>query len=316
VFNTHDVDRFFAAYGQELRVRFQAASSRHPAGTGSTPNPLPVVSPFLVPLKAAILSPWEEAASEVLDGSCVPIDENRVRHSTLDIPIPLEPYTDYLLDGEMVAQGAAATASGPSIYRRHFSTGGYGTLGGLAATLASVSPTARACDAGVMGTLAAFFAGREPQGGELDEQFRARGIEPLGAPDAPRVLVFWSQAGDDAPQPEAVLVDASAPLWRSRPYPKSIVETTDGLSVSRNVLVSQEWLQLRDASAAGVVRAQGVVKAPGLQRALFVLAPGARGKAFGADLVSLAFPQPYLNISEQRHRVVQITFDRAPWEEA
>ncbi len=79
VFNTHDVDRVFAAYGKELRVRFQAASSRHPPSDGDVPHPYPMTSATVVPVKATILSPWEQALSEVLDDSCIPVDEERTR---------------------------------------------------------------------------------------------------------------------------------------------------------------------------------------------------------------------------------------------
>ncbi|RZS58596.1 hypothetical protein [Sphaerotilus mobilis] len=318
VFNTHDVDRLFAAYGHELRVRFQAASSRHPVARPGVPHPLPITAPFLAPVKATILSPWEEAATEVLasDAPCVPVDEDRIRHSVIDIPIPLEPYTDYILDVELLPTGAAADARGPSIYRRHFSTGGYATRAGLAGSIQGVQPTARACAVGAFAGLPALFAGRVPEGAEIDEQLRAKGIEPLGLPTQPRIVVFWSQAGSSPPQPEAVLIDATEPLWRTRPYPAKVTDSSGPVDASRWVLQDTEWLQLQDASAAGVLAVDGIVKAPGLQRALVVLAPHGRGRQLRLDLVAIGFPGlPFLGAAEQRTTVLDLRLARAPWEE-
>lgn len=318
VFNTHDVDRLFAAYGHELRVRFQASSSRHPVARPGVPHPLPITAPFLAPVKATILSPWEEAAAEVLasDAPCVPIDEERVRHSVIDIPIPLEPYTDYILDVELMPTGAAADARGPSIYRRHFSTGGYATRAGLAGSIQAVRPTARHCAVGAFAGLPALFAGRVPEGAEIDTQLRAGGMEPPGLSAQPRIVVFWSQAGSSPPQPEAVLIDATEPLWRTRPYPRRVIDTSGPVDATRWVLAATEWLQLQDASAAGVLAANGLIKAPGLQRAIVVLAPGARGKQLRLDLVAIGFADlPFLGAAEQRTTVLDLRLDRAPWEE-
>lgn len=315
VFNTHDVDRVFAAYGKELRLRFSAASSRHPAPLG-VKHPFPLNAQTLVPVKAAVLSPWEDVVGQVMQGSCIPVDENRTRHSMVDVPIPLEPFTDYLLDVEIVPLGAPDSARGPVVMRRRFSTGGHATLAGFAAALQAPRVTARYCEPGAMEAIRAHFNGREPQGPELDDQFRAQGLEPLGLPEAPRVVVFWQQQGNAAPQPAAVLIDANEPMFRSRPYPQELDDTTGPVPAKRWVLADTEWLTLQDMSAAGVVAAGGVVRGPGGQRALVVLAPNARGKTLKIDLVSRAFPLlPFLNQAEQRATLVETRLDRAPWEE-
>lgn len=56
VFNTHNVDRLFAAYGKELRVRFTASSAHHPPSTPATPHPFPLGADQVVPAKAGIRS--------------------------------------------------------------------------------------------------------------------------------------------------------------------------------------------------------------------------------------------------------------------
>ncbi|WP_321949328.1 hypothetical protein [Paraburkholderia sp. J10-1] len=316
VFNTADIDRLFGAYGKELRIRLQASSGDHPKGTAEVPHPFPVNAATLVPAGAALLSPWEDAASQLLSGSCIPVDATRTRQTQVDIPLPLDPGTGYLLDVELVPAGAPADARGPSIYRRHFATGAFATLANFAASLQGERVGARACDPGAMAAIGAFFAGRAPLGAELDDQFRAHGLEPLDVPRSARIVVFWSQTGNQLPQPEAVLIDATEPLWRSRPYPAKVEDTTGPVDATRWALVDTDWLVLEDRSAAGVVAPNGLLRAPGGQRALVVLAPNSRGKTVQIDLVEVTFPSlPFLNQTETRATLIGLTLDRAPWEE-
>lgn len=315
VFNTHDVDRVFAAYGKELRLRFQAASARHPKPLGVL-HPFPLNGATMVPLKATVLSPWEDIVAEMFVGSCIPVDEDRVRHSVVDIPIPLEPFTDYILDVEMVDVGTADSVRGPSVFRRHFSTGGFATLADFATSLQSPKVGGRYCEPGALEAVRMHFNGRMPQGPELDDQLRAQGLEPLTVPDRARIVVFWSQQGAAPPQPAGVMIDATEPMWRSRPYPSEVTDDTGPVAAQRWVLAETEWLQLQDQSGAGVVAANGLIRAPGAQRTLIVLAPDARGKTLKIDLVNLAFPAlPFLNQTEQRATLIELVLDHAPWDE-
>ena len=329
VFNTHDVDRLFAAYGKELRVRFQAASGNHPVATPTVAYPFPITPVTLQPVQATLLSPWEQAVAESIDlknaqaaetgepGSCVAVDESRERHSVLDIPIPLDPYMDYILDVECVPTGAAASARGPSVYRRNFSTGAFGTFEQFASAVVASRPTARSSAPGGFEAIRTFFAGRQPMGSELDDQLRAHGIEPLAVPDRAQVVVFWEQSGSSLPQPAAVLIDATEPLHRTRKYPRLLTDTTGPENAQRWVLEPREWLTLRDRSSAGVLAANGVIYAPGEQRALIVLAPGARGKQVTLDLVDLAFADlVFLPQTERTVTVVDLPLAAAPWEES
>jgi hypothetical protein len=135
-------------------------------------------------------------------------------------------------------------------------------------------------------------------------------------PDRCRIVVFWSQSGGALPQPEAVLIDATEPLWRSRPYPSQIADDTGPVTAQRWVLSDTDWLTLEDKSPAGVVAPNGIIKAPGAQRGLIVLAAGARGKTLRIDLVSKAFPMlPFLNQTEQRFTLIELPLAQAPWEE-
>jgi len=234
----------------------------------------------------------------------------------IEIPIPLEPFTDYLLDVEIVDLGADSDARGPRVYRRHFSTGGYPRLEHFAAALLAERPRARAVAHGAMEAIRAFFNGRDPQGPEFDAQLMAHGIEPLGVPDKPRIVVFWATPVAGLPQPAAVLIDATEPLWRARSYPVKVIDDTGPVTAERWVLAPTDYLRIEDKSAAGVVAVNGVIRAPGLQRALVVLAPNARGKTVRLDLVEIGFPTlPFLNQTERRSTLIELLLAHAPWEE-
>ena len=316
VFNTHDVDRFFGAYGKELRLRLEAANGEHPQGDSKTPHPVPIVDTHLTPITATILSPWERALGDAVaegEPKCVNLDETRIQHASLDLRLPLHPFMEYLLDVELVDQGAAEDARGPRVFRRHFTTGAFGTIAGFAASVAGGQRTSRSAPPDAFPSLLATL-GTRPQGSAVDAHLLAHRIEPLGVPDQAQVVVFWSQAGTADPQPAAIMIDATEPLSRARKYPKNITDLTVEDAPQRWILEPREWLRLRGGGDPGAVA--GIVYAPGDQRAFVVLAPGSRGKRVTVDLVSLAMADlPFLDSGEQSYDLVDVTLDRAPWEE-
>jgi hypothetical protein len=164
--------------------------------------------------------------------------------------------------------------------------------------------------------LPAFFSGRPPEGAELDEQLRAAGIDaPEHAPGA-RTLIIWEQVGANPPQPAGVLIDAPEPLWRSRPYPTKVTDTTGPTDATRWVLGSRTWLELQNgAETDAAIAPNGIIRAPGDQRVLVVLGAGSRGKRLHFDLVRTANADPYLPIAEERYPIVNLVLVQAPWEE-
>ncbi len=316
VFNTHDVDRFFGAYGKELRLRLEAANGQHPQGTGSTPHPLPIAGTNVLPIVATVLSPWEQALTDAIaqgEPSCVTVDETRVQHSEVEFDIPLHPFMEYLLDVELVDHGAAATARGPRVFRRHFTTGAFGTVGGLASSVAGTRTTSQSAPPDTFATMLATL-GPRPQGSAVDNHLLGHQLEPLGVPDQPQVVVFWQQVGAADPQPAAIMIDATEPMSRSRNYPREITDTTVPAAPKRWILEPREWLTLRGGGDPGAVA--GIVYVPGDQRAFVVLGPNSRGKRVTVDLVSLAMPDlPFLDNGEQSYRLIDVTLGHAPWEE-
>jgi hypothetical protein len=317
VFNTHDVDRLYDAYNKELRIRITASSANHPKP--ANPNDL-VVSAQLGTLKgvgAGILSPWEESLVEALTETksiCIPVDEDRSRQSAMEIKIPLDPYTDYKFDVEMVDKGAAQDASGVRVYRRSFSTGAYGKLSEMANDLQAVSVQHRAVPLGGMETIRARFATKGPQGAELDDAFRDIGLDAIEPPPIPRVTVFWEQNGNAAPQPTAIFIDTPEPLWRARPFPKQITDDTAAGNAQRWVMDNRECLKVeRKPGSADIIAS--IIRAPGDQRALVILKANSRSQRVQLDLLRPAVAEVYLPSAEQRFTVVDIPLTKALWEE-
>ena len=323
VFNTHDVDRMFAAYGKVLRLRLEASSGRHPDDSDAGSLPLTLDASVVQGVTTPLVSPWDKAIStaiaqidaEASDGSsfCVAGSGEDLETSEVKVQIPLERHMGYLLDVECVDAGAADTVRGARVMRRHFTTGGFASLEALAWSVASTRPGARSAEAGTFASMWTALGAR-PQGNAVDGHLLAHHLEPLGPPEQPRVVVFWEQVGSALPQPAAVMVDATEPLVRSRDYPREVVDTTVPDAPSRWVTAPREWLTVGTGGDAGVVR--GVVTAPGAQRVFVVLQAGQRGKHLQINLVAPALLDlPFLDTGEQRAVMVDVTLAHAPWEE-
>jgi hypothetical protein len=230
--------------------------------------------------------------------------------------IPLEPFTGYLLDVEMVDVGAPADARGPRVYRRSFTTGGFATFEAFAAAIQAARPTSRHCPTGLFATLLAQFpADHPPLGAELDMLLIGHGIEPLPPAGQPRVVVFWETAAGLRPQPAALMIDAPEALWRRRPYPAATSDDTGPETVVRWTLEDFEWLGLNDASAAESP-VERIVRAPGWQRAFIVFKPQQRGRVVMIELAERVPPAlSFLDQTKRSAVLVELPLDRALWED-
>ena len=319
VFATNDIDKLFGAYGKELRARLKAASFRQVDEPG-VPHPFPITPATLDNVEAHELSPFEAVLVDLMTeiGPCIPIAEERVRHSSVTIPVPLDPYTDYILDIEAVDIGAPANEVGQRVLRRAFSTGGFASGEAFVTGFAATATEHRAVASGVMQAIGTQFASRQPEGSELDNAMIAAGLEPMKVPSQPRILIFWQQASPASdPQPAAVMIDSSEPMHRTRALPMEIT-TDDDVPVKRLVLAEQEWLTVAEGSSGDDI-VDEIVFAPGRQRALFTLKALSRGKVLHIDMIRRAFPAPYLDgdgATDQAFRILSETLIRAPWEES
>jgi hypothetical protein len=243
----------------------------------------------------------------------------------ITIPIPLDLDTDYVLDIEMLDAGAADGSPGDSVWRSTFTTGGFHTLNEFATSFQIARVGHRGVHAEDVGKLQAIgvqFAGKDPQGSEFDTALTATlpdgsagaGLDAQPVPRSPRVLVFWDPS--TPPQPAALLIDASEPMWRSRPIPTEI--TDPGLATAKRYeLKPAPWLRL-DQQPGGDDIVDHIVPAPGGQRALVLLKSNSRGKQIKLALRRIAHTEPYLDgpgAVDQFANLLDLTLDAAPWEE-
>jgi hypothetical protein len=314
VFGTNNVARMYDVYGQRLQVRIRAASFRPTPSTSSVPHPFPINESTLELVKASVLSPWEAVVEELVDDTCVPVFEERIRHSMITMPIPLEPFTDYMLDIESLEKAAPEGASGVNVWRRSFSTGGFPTLADFAESFAIGATQHRHAQPGALQAIGT-TVGTTPQGSQLDQALVNAGLEPLPVPKVPRVVVFW-ETSDPTPQPAALLLDASEPMWRSRHIPREVTDL-EPAGNKRYELEPVEWLKLEEQSGGDPV-VDRIVCAPGAQRALVTLKPNSRGKRIRLALIRLAQKEPYLDgpgATDEFHTVTDLRFVQAPWED-
>ncbi|WP_299655917.1 hypothetical protein [uncultured Tateyamaria sp.] len=334
VFATNAVDQLFAAYGKELRVRLKAASFKQVEEPG-LPHPVPIDAGTLENVQAHVLSPFEAVLQDVIKetGPCVDVAGDRVRHSMVKLPIPLDPYTDYVMDIESVDIGAPAETVGDRVYRLNFSTGQFGLTEDFARDVQATLTEDRFVEAGALQAIGndPRFAGREldsivpgqtlltTMGPELDEELVGAGLEPMDVPGAARVIVFWEQANPGAdPQPAAILLDASEPMHRTRPLPQEVTEEDpDGIATTRWRLEPTPWLSIAESAASDNV-VDTILFSPGAQRALITLKPGSRGQSLRINMVRKAFSEPYLDEGlggDVEFEIIATDLTRAPWEE-
>lgn len=327
-FAHQQVAQLYAAYGKDLVVVVRAASGKHPAPPGGAPG-----SPFLVPLLPdahlstltgiTALTPWEDAVRSLVAEAnadpadptmpCIDTSGDRFTQTVLTIPYDFEPLTDYLVDVHAVDHGARPT-SDDRVARIGFTTSRFLDLGEFAPFIAEATVGARLIPLPTGLTLIA----DAPTGDQVDAAYQAAGLCAPQTPKYPAVEVLWS--GDAVPQPIAVVIESSEPLWRSHLMPTKVTGPIDQVDPTHTWWAArrQHWLSLLpsavppgagDPPRASVTR---IVECPGSTRAIAFLAPGSRGQQVRLDLVHAG--DPLAGTSDDAQTVVLFTLDAAPWE--
>ncbi|MEM9636335.1 MAG: hypothetical protein AAGA94_01710, partial [Pseudomonadota bacterium] len=319
VFSTPQVINLFEAFGLELRIRLRAASFRQPDPDDLPPGesyPFPLDGDTVEETEPIVTTPFEAELEELLEGGCVSVAHERVRHLTRDILVPLDPLTDYILDIETVPAGSDAPAT--IVHSLSFSTGAYGTLDEFAVELSALRERHRWVASGAMQAIASQFSSRQPQGAEFDAALIDAGLEPMPVPDRPRQVVFWEQPNPAAlPQPVAILIDSPEPMERSWMFPKEAVDNSSDEPSTYWKPTAVPWLVLEPGSETPL-RIDRIVVAPGAQRALVVLTPGSRGQRVQVEMVRRALVTEHADpegSTDRRFSLIDIALDRAPWEE-
>ena len=322
VFATQRVTGLFDAYGRELRVTVLAASGDHPSPPGGG-NPadgvtLPVEPDGIIATMGSaggVLKPWHTAALQVVaeDGlGCVDSDGGGTNVYTVTLEYDFEPLTDYLVDVHSVVKGTGADAI--LVHRVGFTTSRFRDTGDLAALTTGASIEHRAVT-----DISAFSAlSDQPSGAAVDDALQQVGLGVDAVPDWPRTRVLWSTAA--IPQPLAVIIEGSEPLWRTRTVPTWVTAPADAPDPSHGYWAGRpgEWLVLRadttSPAADDLQRAtvQRIIRGPGGTRAIAILGPGARGREARFSLVHRIIAPT--GTTETPTIAVRADLQRAPWE--
>jgi large repetitive protein len=322
---TQKVAALFDAYGKELRVMIRCASGKHPEppGGGSPGGPLTLaVDPtmFAFGTKGTdfrVLAPWFEAVGEMVDRlPCIGVSGADDSSYTITLPYDFEPLTDYLIDVHAVPKGAPANATG-LIHRIGFTTSRFANVEELAGNIAPAAINHRVLITPSALTNPASLPDH-PTGAQMDAAFQAAGLAAPQTPEYPAVFVLWSP--DAVPQPVAVVVESSEPLWRSRLIPTEVFAPPDASDPTHKWWAARpaDWLFLANSTTppaggdlprAAVTR---VVQGPGSTRAIVLLGAGARGAEVRLDLVSAA--DKLAVTPEKRTTAVRVSLLHAPWE--
>jgi hypothetical protein len=350
-FSHNNVQKLYATYGKRLQVRFKASSYRSPEPPPGIGHPFALTPDVLQTVAGSVLTPFaasftalaNETSTPLLGGPlnrnlpdwarfdgdevrrlaprrrlpCVPEQGHLYEHQITEIPIPLDPFTDYLMDVELVDKDAAAGARGPVVLRRSFSTGRYKDVADFALSLLRTRPDQRFVKAGRIAALVASFAGRQPEGREFEDALAAAELPRQPPSDSPRCTIFWEAgAGGDPATPCGILIESPEPLFRDWALP---VEVTDPEPdpITRIELRPRRWLDVAKSAGSEALIGDIVADQDG-RRVIAALAPDARDQLVGLSLRRIALTEPYLDGAgavDELHPIFDVMLDRAPWEE-
>ena len=322
-FATQKVAALFDAYNKELRLVVRAASGAHPpsptgGGAGSAfVIPVSAIAPYgAIAGTFGVTTPWHQAVDEMLvatDQRCVRSSNTSTDTYTLTLEYPFEPLTDYLIDIHAVPKGSPQGATG-LVHRIGFTTSRFASAGELAGFITSASVEHR-----VIPNTAPFAALPDtPTGAQLDEAFQAAGLGVPQVPEFPRVQVLWT--ADATPEPFALVLESSEPLWRARVVPTVIPAPADSPDPTHTYWAGRpaDWLSVvahaappaaGDPARVGVTR---IVRGPGGTRAVALLAGGGRGGEVRLDLRTAA--DPLAGTAAVDSPAARVSVLRAPWE--
>ncbi|QMV00791.1 hypothetical protein GHV40_04495 [Devosia sp. D6-9] len=347
-FSHNNVQKLYATYGKRLQVRFKASSYRQPEVPQGVGHPFLLTPQALQTVAGSVLTPFDatfnalanQTGSPIIGGwplggrlleagrplgrikrkrrlPCVPSDGYRYEHQIAEIPIPLDPYTDYLMDVELVDIDAPPDARGPFVLRRSFSTGRYKDVGDLAGDLLGTRPEQRFAKPGRIAALVAGFAGRQPQGGEFEDALAAAELPRRKPGDATRCTIFWeATAGGGPAVPSGIMIEAPEPLYRDWLLP---VEVTDPEPdpITRVELRPRRWLEIVKPQGSEAFVGDIVADQDG-RRVIAALLPAARDQLVGLSLRRIALNESYLDgaaATDAYHSIFSVALDHAPWEE-
>lgn len=296
IFSVDYLLSMFQTYGVELQAKVRAASYRN-ASPASPGFPLTVaalndaitaalgglgVAPNVNPLAgAAIFSPWEDMARNVLERQpCIETSGSAIRHTIADLNLLLEPYTEFVLDIEPVnaAPPPAGEIARP-LFRRPFTTSRYANAEAMCAA-ARVADLTEIPAGDISAILALAGAPAPLSRSQIDDALRSAGLRPLVDTQEPELEIVWGAVGG-LQQPRILIVRTPEPLMRTRKMPTTI-EPPGQPRLQREVVSMQDAVHLEVVPGPGAA-AMTLLAQPGLNIVIALIEQG-RGKPISLKL--------------------------------
>jgi hypothetical protein len=302
VFNDLQIVQLYGAYGRTLTAVLRGADgiaipAHQVAGLEEVP------ASFTSPLYEAV-----DALVKAGKAGCVGGSYHTEGHGSYTLPVQLRPSMAYTLDIE--AQPVPAQPAGKPVvplFRRHFRTGRFPSLGALVSELRARDLEHRVLSGPITGLSAGVATDLQ-----IEQALEAAGLAPLGPPDRGSRVVLWRPSGNRH-VPHAIVLDADEPLWRFRDAPRQ--ETVPGQPdpAYQRIIPGREP-SLRLTSTGPVT---GFVRSPAGTRTV-VLLGDANWPQNGAT-VTISAVRPASTLYGFEGETVVVTIlpleGRAPWED-
>ncbi len=309
----------FETYGAPIQARVRAASFKHADPASPTfPQTLMGLTPALAaPLAAAaVFTPWEDTMRGISAGlACIDVSGQVTRQQVVDMPLLLEPRTDYVFDIEFVNPPPVPPGGSFSpLFRRSFTTSRYRSWDEMAAAVSIANVIESPADAAAVAGLEGLLAAPSPvSASALDAALRQAGLRPVVDVTDPVVELLWVNDGGTL-QPRILVIRTPEPLVRTRQEPDQY-EPPGVPRLQRKVITLQDKPYLEIVPTPGIAGAASlsIVEQPGMNTVVVVVDAG-RGKPIDLTLrrhgnVFLGEPAGMTDTP-----LFAVTFDAATWE--
>jgi len=261
VFNDASVVQLFAAYGKNLRAVVRKSNGKHPADE-------PPLSPgALRAVPGMILTPYEDTLRQAIGTlrlHCIHVPPSE-SHQVFTVPVPLDRATAYTL--EIQTQDPPPPGIGPRVPLFHiaFTTSRFRTSAELAQVMRAGRTTHRALSSPIPALPDA------PSDKQLEDALISAGLDALPPAGQPGFAYLWQASGVSFVL-AAILIDSPEPLWRYRPEPTLLTESSDAGDIKHWALAPTAWLEIVESGTSAAAR---FVSSPGGARTLMFVSPGA-----------------------------------------
>ena len=279
----------FETYGVPIQARVRAASFKHadPASPTFAQTLLGLTPSVAIPLTtAAVFTPWEDTMRSIVDGlACIDLAGQATRQQVLDMPLLLEPRTDYVFDIEFVSPPPVPTGGSVTpLFRRSFTTSRYRSWDEMAAAVSTANFVESPADAPAVAGLEALVTAPAPVSpSAFDAALRQAGLRPVFDVTDPVVELLWVNDGGIL-QPRVLVIRTPEPLVRTRQEPDQY-EPPGVPRLQREVITLQDKPNLEIVPTPGIAGAAvlSIVDQPGMNTVVVVVDAG-RGKPIDLTL--------------------------------